>query len=425
MASFNQSCPHCRSELIMDSDWIGMTVECPVCHNNVTVSAPAAGRQPPPSPPLPRQSPGYPPPEMSRGRSKTKLLIGGIIALLLLVVIIVIFAFSGTSAGNTQMEAAQNNKQQAIDAEFSKAFADAERASATDAVKILEGIIQKYPDHRQVDAVNKKIAGYKETEKQQAIDAEFDKAFADAEKLSHYDAIKRFMKIAEKYPDHRRAGEVNQKIRDRRQALKQQAIDAEFRRVLDEADKVSYSVAIRNLRAIIKKYPSHPDVPKAEKKLRFIREMCRYIYFSNPRCYKLTYIVCRSDSGLKNTFSLISGEINNWRINEQKAKNLETQRKAAIWAGDHGNYVSATAVYDARSEALNSKKEALRLLGSLLQENRHKFIFSIFDSLLKDMKVPDLTDGNYIWLAYSLTDKIAWWGEFKKVSDDTLFYTLK
>ena len=116
MASFNQSCPHCQSELAMDSNWIGMTVECPVCHNNVTVSAPVAGRQQPPPPPLPRQSPGYPPPEMSRGRSKTKLLISGIIALLLLVVIIVIFAFSGsggnsgTSAGNTQMEAAQNNK---------------------------------------------------------------------------------------------------------------------------------------------------------------------------------------------------------------------------------------------------------------------------------------------------------------------------
>lgn len=48
MAEFNVKCPHCNAELAAEEEWIGMTVECPSCKENFTVT-PAVF---PPVPPI-------------------------------------------------------------------------------------------------------------------------------------------------------------------------------------------------------------------------------------------------------------------------------------------------------------------------------------------------------------------------------------
>ena len=91
-----------------------------------------------------------------------------------------------------------------------------------------------------------------------AIETEFNEAFARAGQSSPDDAIKIMEDIAKKYPQHRRINEVNEKITEYENIKKRQAIDAEFNRVLAESDNKSYSDAIDMLEAIIKKYPTHP-----------------------------------------------------------------------------------------------------------------------------------------------------------------------
>ena len=64
MATFKSNCPHCQSELELETDWIGMEAECPECMNPFTVTAPAAPQRRlnrPPQRPVPQQMPPPPP----------------------------------------------------------------------------------------------------------------------------------------------------------------------------------------------------------------------------------------------------------------------------------------------------------------------------------------------------------------------------
>ena len=42
-------CPHCANDLSIDPAWLGMELECPICHNSFTAAAPA----PAPAAPVP------------------------------------------------------------------------------------------------------------------------------------------------------------------------------------------------------------------------------------------------------------------------------------------------------------------------------------------------------------------------------------
>ena len=42
MAEFITKCPHCNSELQVQDEWIGMEVECPICHNKFVIANPTA-----------------------------------------------------------------------------------------------------------------------------------------------------------------------------------------------------------------------------------------------------------------------------------------------------------------------------------------------------------------------------------------------
>ena len=73
MAAFKQNCPHCMSELEMETDWIGIEVECPGCKQPFTVNAPQQQMRRPATTfaPPPQQNPygnpgmGYPPPQQN------------------------------------------------------------------------------------------------------------------------------------------------------------------------------------------------------------------------------------------------------------------------------------------------------------------------------------------------------------------------
>ena len=42
MAEFIIKCPHCNNDLQIQDEWIGMEVECPICHNKFVIAAPTA-----------------------------------------------------------------------------------------------------------------------------------------------------------------------------------------------------------------------------------------------------------------------------------------------------------------------------------------------------------------------------------------------
>ena len=44
MANTNITCPNCQSNLEIDDSLFGNTVECPVCHHNFVIEAPAAAQ---------------------------------------------------------------------------------------------------------------------------------------------------------------------------------------------------------------------------------------------------------------------------------------------------------------------------------------------------------------------------------------------
>ena len=83
MSRFTSSCPFCQSELELDSNWLGMEVECPECKKSFKVTAPDKNipkiqsvpfleksntLPPPPKPPWNSQF--APPPAMPSGNSQ-------------------------------------------------------------------------------------------------------------------------------------------------------------------------------------------------------------------------------------------------------------------------------------------------------------------------------------------------------------------
>ena len=42
MAEFITKCPHCNNDLQVQDEWIGMEVECPICHNTFVIANPTA-----------------------------------------------------------------------------------------------------------------------------------------------------------------------------------------------------------------------------------------------------------------------------------------------------------------------------------------------------------------------------------------------
>ena len=85
-------CPHCANDLSIDPAWLGMELECPICHNSFTAAAPA----PAPAAPVPPVIPPYIPqqeddPEAEyRKKAMIKLGIKCFIALVVIAVVTVV-----------------------------------------------------------------------------------------------------------------------------------------------------------------------------------------------------------------------------------------------------------------------------------------------------------------------------------------------
>ena len=84
---FTATCPHCQTQLQLNSDWIGMSVKCSQCNNEFRVEAPAApqasptSRVTPPVPPVPGQPMMPPPGQPGYPNKSTAALVLGIIGL--------------------------------------------------------------------------------------------------------------------------------------------------------------------------------------------------------------------------------------------------------------------------------------------------------------------------------------------------------
>ena len=408
-------CPHCQGQLSIGEELFNIELQCPLCQK-IFVYPPAPQVQQMPQmqgqfiPPPPQftspqmQHPGFPP-QMQPGMPPQ----------------------SGFSPGVPPMPPQMQQMQRPGFPPQMPPMSDPPQKSrkkgwiiAGACIALLIGAVIAWNIMSNNTASEKNSSSVESTT---AIETEFNEAFARAGQSSPDDAIKIMEDIAKKYPQHRRINEVNEKITEYENIKKRQAIDAEFNRVLAESDNKSYSDAIDMLEAIIKKYPTHPDVPKAENKIREFTEICRYVYFSNPNRYELSIIVCKFDQNMKNTFSSIVSNMNNWREGVLKAKSLEQQMQVERW---HGNSnITELDIFNIQSKAISAHVEASSQIKYLLDEKQHLFVASIWETRLAEIKLTSLPSDTYVWLTFSINDKVAWWGEFKKDPKNTCFYTLK
>ncbi|MBE6356777.1 MAG: hypothetical protein E7058_06650 [Lentisphaerae bacterium] len=70
MSRFTSSCPFCQSELELDSNWLGMEVECPECKKSFKVTAPDKNIPKIQSVPFLEKSNTLPPPPLPPGNSQ-------------------------------------------------------------------------------------------------------------------------------------------------------------------------------------------------------------------------------------------------------------------------------------------------------------------------------------------------------------------
>ena len=87
--SFNTNCPHCNTQLQLDSDWIGINVQCAQCGKTFCVEEPSMPQAlptsmiAPPAPPAPDQPmPMMPPPQPGTRNKSTASLVLGILGLI-------------------------------------------------------------------------------------------------------------------------------------------------------------------------------------------------------------------------------------------------------------------------------------------------------------------------------------------------------
>ena len=115
--------------------------------------------------------------------------------------------------------------------------------------------------------------------------------------------------------------------------------------------------------------------------------------------------------------------MNNWREGVLKAKSLEQQMQVERW---HGNSnITELDIFNIQSKAISAHVEASSQIKYLLDEKQHLFVASIWETRLAEIKLTSLPSDTYVWLTFSINDKVAWWGEFKKDPKNTCFYTLK
>ena len=90
MAEFITKCPHCNSDLQAQEEWIGMTVECPVCKMKFVIERTATHHQP------------------YNFLHKNKFwCIGGASVLMIIIIVTIICLFAGSSETETTAESVQ------------------------------------------------------------------------------------------------------------------------------------------------------------------------------------------------------------------------------------------------------------------------------------------------------------------------------